>query len=150
MKKKLLFIDRDGTIIKEPVGYQIDSFQKLAFLDSVISALKTVVSWNEYELVLVTNQDALGTDVFPYEDFIGPHNLMLDVLRSEGITFSEECIDRSVPADNAPTRKPRTGMLTKYFSDEYDLANSFVIGDRWTDVELAFNLGCKAYLLTTQ
>lgn len=150
MKKKLLFIDRDGTIIKEPVGYQIDSFQKLAFLDGVISALKTVVSWNEYELVLVTNQDALGTDIFPYEDFIGPHNLMLDVLRSEGITFSEECIDRSVPADNAPTRKPRTGMLTKYFSDEYDLANSFVIGDRWTDVELAFNLGCRAYLLTTQ
>jgi imidazoleglycerol-phosphate dehydratase/histidinol-phosphatase len=150
MKKKLLFIDRDGTIIKEPVGYQIDSFQKLAFLDGAISALKTVVSWNEYDLVLVTNQDALGTDVFPYEDFIGPHNLMLDVLRSEGITFSEECIDRSVHADNAPTRKPRTGMLTKYFSDEYDLANSFVIGDRWTDVELAFNLGCKAYLLTTQ
>ncbi len=150
MKKKLLFIDRDGTIIKEPVGYQIDSFQKLAFLDGVISALKTVFSWNEYELVLVTNQDALGTDIFPYEDFIGPHNLMLDVLRSEGITFSEECIDRSVPADNAPTRKPRTGMLTKYFSDEYDLANSFVIGDRWTDVELAFNLGCRAYLLTTE
>ena len=150
MRKKLLFIDRDGTIIKEPAGYQIDSFQKLAFLDGVISALRTVVSWNEYELVMVTNQDALGTPIFPYEDFIGPHNLMLDILRSEGITFSEECIDRSVPADNAPTRKPRTGMLTKYFSEEYDLENSFVIGDRWTDVELAYNLGCKAYFLTTK
>jgi len=150
MKKKLLFIDRDGTIIKEPVGYQIDSFEKLSFLEGVISALKAIVSWNEYELVLVTNQDALGTAVFPYEDFIGPHKLMLDTLASEGIVFSEECIDRSVPADNSPNRKPRTGMLTNYFSEKYDLENSFVIGDRWTDVELAKNLGCKAFFIQTQ
>lgn len=150
MKKKVLFIDRDGTIIKEPIGYQIDAFSKLQFLDGVISALKTIVSWNEYELVLVTNQDALGTTDFPYEDFIGPHQLMLNILASEGITFSEECIDRSVPADNSPNRKPRTGMLTKYFSEMYDLENSFVIGDRWTDVELAKNLGCKAFFIQTQ
>lgn len=150
MKKKVLFIDRDGTIIKEPVGYQIDSFSKLQFLEGVISSLKTIVSWNEYELVLVTNQDALGTPVFPYEDFIGPHQLMLEVLASEGIRFSEECIDRSVPEDNSPNRKPRTGMLTKYFSEEYDLENSFVIGDRWTDVELAKNLGCKAFFIQSE
>ncbi len=150
MKKKILFIDRDGTIIKEPVGYQIDSYTKLSFLEGVISSLKTIVSWNEYDLVMVTNQDALGTPTFPYEDFAGPHKLMLEILASEGIAFSEECIDRSVPEDNSPNRKPRTGMLTKYFSEEYDLANSFVIGDRWTDVELAKNLGCKAFFIQTQ
>ncbi len=150
MKKKVLFIDRDGTIIKEPEGFQIDSFQKLNFLEGAISALKTIVSWKEYELVLVTNQDALGTPVFPYEDFIGPHQLMLDILASEGIEFAEECIDRSVPEENSPNRKPRTGMLTKYFSHEYDLENSLVIGDRWTDVELAKNLGCRAFFLQTE
>jgi len=150
MKKKVLFIDRDGTIIKEPIGFQIDAFEKLTFLEGVISALKTIVSWNEYELVLVTNQDALGTTVFPYEDFIGPHQLMLNILSGEGIQFAEECIDRSVPSDNSPNRKPRTGMLTNYFSDEYDLENSFVIGDRWTDVELAKNLGCKAFLIQAE
>ncbi|MNU95341.1 Histidine biosynthesis bifunctional protein HisB [compost metagenome] len=147
MKKKILFIDRDGTIIKEPEGYQIDSYEKLCFLEGAISALKTIVSWKEYELVLVSNQDALGTEVFPFEDFIGPHRLMLDTLASEGITFLEECIDCSVPEDRSPNRKPRTGMLSKYFSEEYDLENSFVIGDRWTDVELARNLGCKAFLI---
>ncbi|MNJ84870.1 Histidine biosynthesis bifunctional protein HisB [compost metagenome] len=146
MKKKILFIDRDGTIIKEPAGYQIDSYEKLCFLEGAISALKTIVSWEEYELVLVSNQDALGTNTFPFEDFIGPHRLMLDTLASEGITFLEECIDRSVPEDRSPNRKPRTGMLSKYFSEAYDLENSFVIGDRWTDAELAKNLGCKAFL----
>ena len=90
MKKKVIFIDRDGTIIKEPLNYQVDSYTKLKFLEGSISALKTIVSWNEYELVLVTNQDGLGTAVFPYEDFIGPHQFMLDVLRSEGIVFCEE------------------------------------------------------------
>jgi imidazoleglycerol-phosphate dehydratase/histidinol-phosphatase len=150
MKKKVLFIDRDGTIIREPKGFQIDSFEKLAFLDGVISALKTIVSWKEYELVLVTNQDGLGTELFPYEDFIGPHKLMISILESEGIRFSDECIDRSFPADNSSNRKPQTGMLTKYFTDEYDLENSFVIGDRWTDVELAKNLGCKAFFIQTE
>ncbi|MDF3026234.1 MAG: Imidazoleglycerol-phosphate dehydratase [Fluviicola sp.] len=150
MKKKVIFIDRDGTIIKEPPGFQVDSYAKLQFLEGVISALKTIVSWDEYELVLVTNQDGLGSAVFPYEDFIGPHQLMLDILRSEGIVFSEECIDRSFPEENSLKRKPRTGMLTKYLSEEYDLKNSFVIGDRWTDVELAKNLGCRAFYIQTQ
>nr|WP_294861234.1 bifunctional histidinol-phosphatase/imidazoleglycerol-phosphate dehydratase HisB [uncultured Fluviicola sp.] len=150
MKKKLIFIDRDGTIIKEPIDYQVDSYVKLKFLEGVISALKTIVSWNEYALVLVTNQDGLGTEAYPYENFIGPHQLMLDILESEGITFLEECIDHSFPEENSPNRKPRIGMLTKYLSGEYDLENSFVIGDRWTDVELAKNLGCKAFLIQTQ
>lgn len=150
MKKKLLFIDRDGTIIQEPKGYQIDSYSKLKFLEGAISALKTIVSWKEYTLVLVSNQDGLGTLGFPYEDFIGPHQLMLDILESEGIVFGEICIDRSFPEENSPNRKPRTGMLTKYLSGAYDLENSFVIGDRWTDVELAKNLGCKAFLIQTQ
>ncbi|WP_341901461.1 bifunctional histidinol-phosphatase/imidazoleglycerol-phosphate dehydratase HisB [Fluviicola taffensis] len=150
MKQKLIFIDRDGTIIKEPADYQIDSYAKLKFLDGAISALKTIVSWDEYTLVLVTNQDGLGTKTFPFEDFSGPHQLMLDILESEGITFLEECIDRSFPEDNSPNRKPRIGMLTKYLSGEYDLENSFVIGDRWTDIELAKNLGCKAFLIQTQ
>jgi len=150
MKKKLIFIDRDGTIIKEPADYQIDSYSKLEFLEGAISALKTIVSWNEYELILVTNQDGLGTKAFPYEDFIGPHQLMLNILDSEGITFQEECIDRSFPEDDSPNRKPRTGMLTKYLTGQYDLENSFVIGDRWTDVELAKNLGCKAFLIQAQ
>ncbi len=148
-KQKVLFIDRDGTIIKEPAGYQIDRFEKLEFLEGVISALKTIVSWQEYKLVMVTNQDGLGTDSFPYEDFSGPQNLMLSVLKSEGIVFDEICIDRSFPEENAPTRKPRTGLLTAYFGEAYDLANSFVIGDRLTDVELAKNLGCTAFFIQT-
>lgn len=150
MKQKVLFIDRDGTIIKEPIGYQVDSYSKLQFLEGVISALKTIVSWNEYELVLVSNQDGLGTEIFPFEEFEGPHQLMLDILESEGIVFSEVFIDRSFPEEQSPNRKPRTGMLSKYFSETYDLENSFVIGDRWTDIELAKNLGCKALLLETQ
>ncbi len=145
-KQKVLFIDRDGTIIKEPKDYQIDSYEKLAFAEGVISALKTIVSWQEYELVLVTNQDGMGTESFPKETFTGPHKLMLSVLESEGITFAEECIDCSFPEENSPNRKPRTGMLQRYFSENYDLADSFVIGDRLTDVELAKNLGCKAFL----
>lgn len=147
MKKKILFIDRDGTIIREPKGYQIDRFEKLSFLDGAISALKTIASWQEYLLVMVTNQDGLGTTAFPEEDFNGPHALMLDILKSEGVVFDAILIDRSFPEDNAPTRKPRTGMLTEYLNGAYDLENSFVIGDRMTDVELAKNLGCKAFFL---
>lgn len=150
MKQKVLFIDRDGTLIKEPIGYQVDSYSKLQFLEGVISALKTIVSWNEYELVLVSNQDGLGTEIFPFENFEGPHQLMLDILESEGIVFSEVFIDRSFPEEQSPNRKPRTGMLSKYFSERYDLENSVVIGDRWTDIELAKNLGCKAFLLEKQ
>lgn len=148
MKQKLLFIDRDGTIIREPEGYQIDRYEKLSFLDGAISALKTIASWKEYQFIMVTNQDGLGTDAFPEEDFRGPQELMLDILKSEGVAFEAIHIDRSFPEDNAPTRKPRTGMLTEYLSDEYDLEQSFVIGDRMTDVELAKNLGCKAFLLS--
>lgn len=148
MKQKLLFIDRDGTIIREPEGYQIDRFEKLSFLDGAISALKTIASWKEYQFIMVTNQDGLGTAAFPEEDFRGPQELMLDILKSEGVEFNAIYIDRSFPEDNAPTRKPRIGMLTEYLNDQYDLEQSFVIGDRMTDVELAKNLGCKAFLLS--
>lgn len=148
-KKKVLFIDRDGTILKEPEGYQIDAFEKMEFLDGVISALKMIVSWNEFELVLVTNQDGMGTKRYPYDAFKGPHDLMCSVLRSEGIVFADECIDCSFPEENSPNRKPRIGMLQRYFSVEYDLENSFVIGDRMTDVELAANLGCKAFFISS-
>lgn len=143
--KKVLFIDRDGTLILEPpVDFQVDSFEKLQFYPKVFSGLGKIARELDFELVLVTNQDGLGTDSYPFENFIGPHKLMIETLRSEGIEFSEECIDRTFPEENAQTRKPRTGLLKKYFNGEYDLTNSFVIGDRLTDVELAKNLGSKA------
>ena len=143
--KKVLFIDRDGTLILEPpVDFQVDSFEKLQFYPKVFTGLGKIALELDFELVMVTNQDGLGTESYPFESFIGPHNLMVETLRSEGIEFSEECIDKTFPEENAETRKPRTGLLTKYFNGEYDLANSFVIGDRLTDVELAKNLGAKA------
>lgn len=148
IKQKLLFIDRDGTILKEPQDQQLDSFEKIEFLEGAISALKSIASWQEYQFVLVTNQDGLGTPAFPFESFIGPHELMLSVLRSEGVAFQAEHIDRSFPEERSPDRKPGIGMLTHYFSENYDLENSFVIGDRYTDVELAKNLGCKAWLIS--
>mgnify|MGYP006142774805 CR=1 FL=1 len=143
--KKILFIDRDGTLILEPpVDFQVDSFEKLQFYPKVFSGLGKIARELNFELVMVTNQDGLGTPSYPFESFVGPHNLMVDALRSEGIEFAEECIDKTFPEENAETRKPRTGLLTKYLNGEYDLANSFVIGDRLTDVELAKNLGAKA------
>ena len=143
--KKVLFIDRDGTLIIEPpVDFQVDSFEKLFFYPKVFSGLGKIARELDFELVMVTNQDGLGTPSYPYESFIGPHTLMVEALRTEGIFFVDECIDRTFPEDNAPTRKPRTGLLTKYLSGDYDLANSYVIGDRLTDVELAKNLGAKA------
>jgi imidazoleglycerol-phosphate dehydratase/histidinol-phosphatase len=143
--KRVLFIDRDGTLIKEvPPTYQIDAFDKVHFYPKVFTWLGRIAQEMDYELVLVTNQDGLGTDAFPEDTFSGPHKLIMDTLAGEGIHFAAEHIDRSFPQDNAPTRKPRTGMLTAYQSPAYDLANSFVIGDRITDVELAHNLGCKA------
>ena len=146
--KKVLFIDRDGVLLVEPpVDFQVDSFEKLKFFPKVFSGLGKIAKELDYELVLVTNQDGLGTDSFPYDSFIGPHNLMIQTLTSEGVVFKEECIDRSFPSENAETRKPRTGMLQKYFSDEYDLENSFVIGDRITDMELAKNMNCKGVYL---
>ena len=145
--KKALFIDRDGTIIVEPMASeQVDSFEKFEFIPGAISALKSIAGLG-YELVLATNQDGLGTDSFPYEDFIGPQELMLKTLRGEGVVFDDILIDRSFPADNLPTRKPGIGMFGKYLSGEYDLAVSYVIGDRATDAQLAANLGCKAILL---
>jgi imidazoleglycerol-phosphate dehydratase/histidinol-phosphatase len=149
--KKVLFIDRDGTLILEPpVDFQVDAFEKLKFYPKVFSGLGKIARELDFELVMVTNQDGLGTASYPYEAFIGPHNLMVEALRSEGIEFSEECIDHTFPADNAPTRKPRTGLLSKYLTGEYDLANSFVIGDRLTDVELAKNLGAKAIYMVNE
>ncbi len=149
MMKKVLFIDRDGTLVIEPpVDYQLDSLEKLEFYPKVMRNLGFIRNNLDFEFVMVTNQDGLGTSSFPEETFWPAHNLMMKTLRGEGITFDDVCIDRSMPEDNAPTRKPRTGMLTKYLDDrEYDLAHSFVIGDRPTDVELAKNLGCRAIFL---
>lgn len=145
--KKVLFIDRDGTLIEEPpVDYQVDSLEKLAFVPKAITAMNRIASL-DYELVMATNQDGLGTDSFPEETFWPAHNLMLKTLEGEGVRFDDILIDRSMPADNAPTRKPRTGMFGKYLNGEYDMANSFVIGDRPTDIELARNLGAKGILL---
>lgn len=148
--KKVLFIDRDGTIIKEPADEQIDSFEKLEFFPGAISNLDKIATELDYELVMVTNQDGLGTDSFPEDTFWPAHNLIMKTLEGEGIRFSEVLIDRSFPADNAPTRKPGTGLLTHYIKGNYDLQNSFVIGDRKTDVELAKNLGAKAIFISNQ
>lgn len=149
MKKKVLFIDRDGTIVIEPpVDYQLDAFEKLEFYPKAIRNLYFIRQKLDFEFAMVTNQDGLGTPSFPEDTFWPVHNLVLNTLRNEGVTFDEIFIDRSFPEDNAPTRKPRTGMLTRYINNEdYDLTGSFVIGDRATDVELAKNLGCKAILL---
>lgn len=147
--KKILFIDRDGTLVIEPpVDYQLDSLEKLEFYPKVMRNLGFVRSKLDFEFVMVTNQDGLGTSSFPEDTFWPAHNLMMKTLEGEGITFDDICIDRSFPEENAPTRKPRTGMLTKYIDNPaYDLAGSFVIGDRPTDVELAKNLGCRAIFL---
>ncbi len=146
--KKVLFIDRDGTIVKEPpVDYQLDSFEKLEFLPMAITQLHRIARELDYELVMVTNQDGLGTDSFPENTFWPVHNLMISVLENEGVTFSEVLIDRSFPHQNAPTRKPQTGLLTHYIKGNYDLENSFVIGDRNSDMQLAKNLGCKGIQL---
>lgn len=142
--KKVLFIDRDGTILKEPADEQVDSLEKLEFVPGVIGALSAIARETDFELVMVTNQDGLGTSVFPEADFMAPHNRMLDILAGEGVTFAEIFIDRSFETDNAPTRKPGTAMLTRYLARGVDLDSSFVIGDRLTDIALAKNLGCRA------
>lgn len=147
--KKVLFIDRDGTLVIEPpVDYQLDSFEKLEFYPKVFRNLAFIREKLDFGFVMVTNQDGLGTESFPENTFWPVHNLILKSFANEGVTFDDICIDRSFPEDNAPTRKPRTGMLTKYINNpEYDIKGSYVIGDRATDVELAKNLGCKAILL---
>lgn len=145
--KKVLFIDRDGTITKEPQDEQLDSFEKLQFLPGVLSALGKISSTLDFELVMVTNQDGLGTEAFPESDFWPVQNLIISICQSEGIDFSQVCIDRSFPSDKLNTRKPGTGMLTQYITGGYDLSKSYVIGDRLTDMKLAKNLGAKGILI---
>jgi imidazoleglycerol-phosphate dehydratase/histidinol-phosphatase len=147
--KKVLFIDRDGTIIVEPKSdFQIDSLEKLEFLPGAISNLRKIAEELDYELVMVTNQDGLGTASFPEETFWPAQEKMMKTLEGENVRFSQIHIDRSFERDQAPTRKPRTGMLTAYLTGAYDLASSYVIGDRLTDIQLAQNLGAKAIFLT--
>ena len=149
MSKKVLFIDRDGTLIKEaPPTYQLDAFTKLEFYPHVFEYLGKIVKEFDFELVMVTNQDGLGTADFPEDSFWPIQHFILTALENEGIVFSEIFIDRTFAKENKPTRKPGIGMLTDYlYVDKYDIANSFVIGDRLTDVQLAKNLGCKAFWL---
>ncbi|MDE1206648.1 bifunctional histidinol-phosphatase/imidazoleglycerol-phosphate dehydratase HisB [Tenacibaculum larymnensis] len=148
--KKILFIDRDGTLIKEPADEQTDSFEKLQFYPKVFQGLSKIAKELDFELVLVTNQDGLGTEAYPENTFWPVHNFVMNTLKEEGIEFAEEIIDRTFAKDNQPTRKPNTGLLTKYFSKEYDLKNSFVIGDRLTDVELAKNLGAQGIYINDE
>lgn len=148
--KRALFIDRDGTILLEPEDEQVDSFEKFHFVPGVIGALSFLRQHTDYEFVMVSNQDGLGTDSYPEEDFWPTHNLMLETLKGEGIEFDDILIDRSFPEDNLPTRKPGTGMLTKYMAGEYDLAECYVIGDRQTDAQLAVNLGAKSLILSDE
>ncbi|HOF20015.1 MAG TPA: bifunctional histidinol-phosphatase/imidazoleglycerol-phosphate dehydratase HisB [Bacteroidales bacterium] len=145
--KKVLFIDRDGTIIVEPEDEQIDSLEKLRFLPGAISSLSAIAKTTDYELVMVTNQDGLGTSSFPEDTFWPAHNKMLQILGDEGVCFSEIFIDRTFPEENAPTRKPGTAMLTRYLARGIDPENSYVIGDRLTDLQLAENIGCGAILI---
>lgn len=142
--KKVLFIDRDGTLVLEPpVDYQLDTLEKLEFFPKVFQYLSRIVEEFDFELVMVTNQDGLGTESFPEDTFHPPHNMMMRAFSNEGIEFEEVIIDNTFPHENALTRKPQIGLLTKYMNGEYDLENSFVIGDRLTDMQLAVNLGTK-------
>lgn len=149
--KKILFIDRDGTIIKEPpTDFQVDSLEKLEFLPKAISNLRKISEETDFELVMVTNQDGLGTDAFPEATFWPAQYKMLKTLEQENVFFFDIHIDKTFEHENAPTRKPRTAMLTKYLDGTYDLENSYVIGDRQTDVQLAINLGAKAILIADE
>ena len=151
MPKRVLFIDRDGTLVLEPENYQLDSLTKLEFYPKVFQFLSKIAKELNFELAMVTNQDGLGTESFPEETFWLTQNFILKAFENEGVRFDETFIDRSFPEDNAPTRKPRTGMLRKYLNNsDYDLENSFVIGDRITDVELAKNLGSKAIFIKNE
>lgn len=145
--KSVLFIDRDGTLIKEPeTDFQVDSLEKLEFMPSVFKAMNAIVEYLDFEIVIVSNQDGLGTSLFPADTFWPAQNKMLKTFESEGVIFNEVFIDPTLPEDNAPTRKPGTKMLQKYLDGGYDLENSFVIGDRLTDIQLAKNIGAKAIL----
>ena len=148
--KPVLFIDRDGTIIRETADEQIDSFEKLEFYPDVFSNLKKISQELDFEIVMITNQDGLGTAIYPENTFWPVHNFILETFKNEGIVFEKQFIDKTFAKDNAPTRKPQTGLLTDYFTEAYDLENSFVIGDRLTDVELAKNLGCKGIYINDE
>lgn len=147
--KKVLFIDRDGTLVLEPHDYQVDALDKVEFYPLVFQYLAKIVQELDYELVMVTNQDGLGTPSYPEDTFWPAHNAIMKAFRNEGIVFAEEVIDRTFPHENQPTRKPGTALLTHYMDGSVDLANSFVIGDRITDVQLAKNLGAKAIWMVT-
>jgi len=147
--KKVLFIDRDGTILREPKDEQVDSLDKLSFVPGVICSLSAICSELDFEMVMVTNQDGLGTGAFPEETFWPAHNKMIDILENEGIRFSEVLIDRTFPHEKASTRKPETGLVTRYIIGNYDLSNSYVIGDRLTDIQFAKNIGCNAIWLNS-
>jgi imidazoleglycerol-phosphate dehydratase / histidinol-phosphatase len=148
--KKVLFIDRDGTIIVEPEDEQVDSFDKFAFIPGAIGNLSRIVRETDYELVMVTNQDGLGTESFPEDTFWPVQNKMLEILKGEGVEFSEIFIDRSFPEEKSPSRKPGTAMLVRYLASGVDLGSSYVIGDRQTDMKLAENIGCKAIFFGTE
>ncbi len=147
MKKRVLFIDRDGTIIKETVDEQIDAFDKMIFYPKVFTYLGKIAKELDFELVLITNQDGLGTDSFPEETFWPVHNFIMKSFENEGVVFENVLIDKTFPHEKANTRKPGVGLLQEYFSEDYDLENSFVIGDRLTDIELAKNLGAKGIFI---
>ncbi|MGB1500514.1 MAG: bifunctional histidinol-phosphatase/imidazoleglycerol-phosphate dehydratase HisB [Flavobacteriaceae bacterium] len=149
--KKVLFIDRDGTLALEPpIDYQLDSFEKLVFYPQVFQYLGKIAKELDFELVMVTNQDGLGTSSFPETTFWPVHDFLVNTFENEGVVFSEQIIDRTFARDNASTRKPNTGLLTHYQSSTYDLENSFVIGDRMTDIELAKNLGAKGIYINNE
>ena len=148
--KKVLFIDRDGTIIEEPEDEQVDSFEKLTFLPGAITCLSKIAKETDFELVMVTNQDSLGTPLHPDENFWPVQNKILEILKGEGVSFAEIFIDKTTPSQKAPTRKPGTAMLVKYLASGIDLNSSYVIGDRMTDIELAKNLGCKAIFMNDE
>lgn len=152
MKKRLLFIDRDGTLIEEPADEQIDSFEKLKFVKGVFRNLAFIREKLDFKFVMVSNQDGLGTDSFPEDTFWPVHNFILQTLEGEGITFDDILIDPHFPEDNALTRKPNTGLVEKYMNhpEEYDIANSYVIGDRETDRTFARNIGCKSLILSDE
>jgi len=147
--KKVLFIDRDGTLIREPIeDEQVDTLEKLEFIPGVFRAMSLITQNLDFELVIVSNQDGLGTELFPEDTFWPAHNKMIKAFENEGVVFTDVFIDSSLPTDNAPSRKPRTGMLGDFIDGDYDLENSFTIGDRFVDIELAKNLGAKGILLS--
>lgn len=151
MKQQVLFIDRDGTLaIEPPIDFQLDSFEKLEFFPGVFQFLGKIAKELNFKIVMVTNQDGLGTDSFPEDTFWPVHNFLIQSFKNEGVEFDEQIIDRTFEHENAPTRKPRIGLLTHYLKDGYDLENSFVIGDRLSDIELAKNLGAKGILINVK